>query len=220
MLEMPPWFIKSQLDAIFEDIRIDAVKIGMLGGSAAIKTVASYLAPLRLPLVLDPVMVAKSGDRLLEPSAVEVLKEQLLPLATVITPNLHETEELTGNSIDGLDNMVTACRQLLGWGIPWVVIKGGHLPEEPVDVIGHGENISLFKRRRVGGNNNHGTGCTYSSAIATGIARGLDVYEAISRAREYIQDALENGFAIGEGVGILGHFAGLYQENNWRGDKC
>lgn len=212
VLEQPPEFIQSQLDAILEDIRIDAIKIGMLGGSSAIKTVARCLAPLKVPVVLDPVMTAKSGDRLLDASAIGVLKDELLPLATVITPNIPETEELTGSRIEGLETMTAACQRLLGGGIPWVVIKGGHLSGDPVDVVGNGERISLLTRRRVGGNNNHGTGCTYSSAIAAGIAQGLAVPEAIDRARDYIQDALVNGFSIGKGVGVLDHFPRrLYQ---------
>lgn len=205
--ELEPWFIASQLDAIFSDIRVDAIKIGMLGSSAITQVVADYLAPKDIPIVLDPVMVAKSGDRLLEPSAIDTLKRKLLPLAAVITPNLPEAEELVKFPVKSLTDMERACHQLLQWGTSWVVIKGGHLDGEPVDVIGHGDEIYHLTGRRIEGNNNHGTGCTYSSAIATGIAMGYQIPEAVRRAKDYIEMALEYGFAIGSGVGVLNHFA-------------
>lgn len=205
--EIQPWFILSQLDAIFTDIRVDAIKIGMLGSSSTIEAVAEYLAPLNIPIVLDPVMAAKSGDRLLDPPAIETLKNIMLPLATVITPNLPETEELIGCPVKTLEDMEEACRRLLALGTPWVVVKGGHLEGNPVDVVGHGDKIFYLTNSRVASNHNHGTGCTYSSAIAAGIAMGLEYPKAISRARAYVQHALEHGFAIGQGVGVLDHFA-------------
>lgn len=206
--EMKPRFIQDQLEAVFTDIRVDAVKIGMLGSSAAIKAVAEYLAPLKLQIVLDPVMASKSGHRLLEPSAINALKDMMLPLATVITPNLPEAEELLGSPVRTLEEMEEACRRLLDLGTPWVVVKGGHLEGSPVDVVGHGDNIFHLVNSRVTGSNNHGTGCTFSSAIAVGIARGFEYPRAISRARAYVQEALENGFAIGQGTGVLDHFTG------------
>jgi len=211
--ELDPWFIHSQLDAIFTDIRVDAIKIGMLSSSSTITTIAQYLESVPVPIVLDPVMVAKSGDRLLQFSAINTLKDKLLPLATVITPNLPETEELTGHPVKSLEAMEKACRELLARGIPWVVVKGGHLEGEPVDVVGHDNEMIHLSGRRIAGNNNHGTGCTFSSAIATGIALGLAVPEAIARARDYLQEVLENGFAIGQGVGVLNHFANFNRKN-------
>jgi len=218
--DVEPWFIQCQLDAIFADIRVDSIKIGMLGNTSTIKIVAQYLATLDIPVVLDPVMTAKSGDRLLAASAISALKEQLLPLATVITPNLPETEELTGNTVENPEAMAEACRQLLAWGIPWVVVKGGHLEGDPVDMVGHGKELFCLNGPRVTGVNNHGTGCTFSSAIAVGIAQGLEIPEAITRARAYVQEALEHGFAIGCGVGVLGHFAPLQQKQCGEGSQC
>jgi len=218
--ELEPWFIQSQLDAIFTDIAVDAIKIGMLGSSAIIATVAEYLEQFAVPIVLDPVMVAKSGDRLLQRSAINTLKKLLIPLATVITPNLPETEELLGHPVKTLEAMEEACHELLAWGIPWVVVKGGHLEGEPVDMVGHGDEIMQLSGKRVAGNKNHGTGCTFSSAIAAGIALGLAIPEAITRARDYLQTALENGFAIGQGVGVLHHFAGFNRDIFREGVKC
>lgn len=206
--ELEPRFIQNQLEAVFTDIRVDAVKIGMLGSSAAIRVVAEYLAPLNIPIVLDPVMAAKSGHRLLEPSAIDALKDMMLPLATVITPNLPETEELLGGPVRTVEDMEEACCRLLALGTPWVVVKGGHLEGNPVDVVGHDDHIFYLINPRVAGSNNHGTGCTFSSAIAVGIAQGFEYPQAISRARAYVQEALENGFAIGQGTGVLDHFAG------------
>lgn len=214
--EIAPEIVKAQLEAIFQDIRVDAVKIGMLSGTAVIEVVSSFFSFLhkengyqetKLPIILDPVMVAKSGDSLLQADAVGALKKQLLPQARVITPNIPEAEVLLGNKITTVDDMKDACSDLLKLGPDWVVVKGGHFEGEPVDVAANADEVHLIRGRRVATNNNHGTGCTLSSAIAAYIGQGYDELTAITRAKEYIQACLEHGFAVGRGVGILDHFA-------------
>ncbi|MDD2621076.1 MAG: bifunctional hydroxymethylpyrimidine kinase/phosphomethylpyrimidine kinase [Syntrophomonadaceae bacterium] len=211
--------VQAQLEAIFADIRVDAVKIGMLASSKLIELIASFFSSLykgrifkekydysRLPLVVDPVMVAKSGDRLLAEDAVESLKNRLFPLATVITPNLPEAEKLLRRSISDQAAMEMACRDLLQLGSQWVVVKGGHLAGEPVDIVGHKDFIYKQSGRRVAGGNNHGTGCTFSSALASYLAQGCELPEGVSKAKKYVENCLAGGFAIGQGVGIMDHF--------------
>lgn len=211
--------VQAQLEAIFADIRVDAVKIGMLASSQLIELIASFLSSLykgrifnekynynQLPLVIDPVMVAKSGDRLLAEEAVESLKSRLFPLAAVITPNLPEAEKLLGRSISDPAAMESACRDLLNLGSQWVVVKGGHLPGEPMDIVGNNKSIYRQPGKRVSGNNNHGTGCTFSSALATCLAQGCEIPEAVSKAKKYVESSLAGGMAIGQGVGVMDHF--------------
>jgi len=209
--------IYAQLEAIFSDIRVDAVKIGMLSSPEAIQAVAKFLRLLKkreepeeynyasLPIILDTVMVAKSGDRLLKKEAVECLKKELLPLATLITPNLPEAEELLGTKITSIDTMSTACRHLLTWGPQWVLVKGGHLTGEPIDVLGNEYIITNIPGSRIVTNNNHGTGCTLSAAIATYVGQGIDMLQAVKQAKSYVENCMRSGFAIGNGVGILDH---------------
>lgn len=216
--EIKAEIVRVQLEALFADIRVDAVKIGMLGSTRVIETISDFFTSLfaqkifakrhnysKLPLVIDPVMYAKSGDRLLEEGTIDVLRNKLLPLATVITPNLPEAEELLGKKIKNIADMEEAGRELLSLGTPWVVVKGGHLEGDPVDVVGHEDSTYLIEGRRVETSNNHGTGCTFSSAIATYLGQGYDMLTAIKKARLYVETTLQGGFAIGEGVGILKH---------------
>ncbi|MEN6325534.1 MAG: bifunctional hydroxymethylpyrimidine kinase/phosphomethylpyrimidine kinase [Syntrophomonas sp.] len=220
--------VQAQLEAIFADIRVDAVKIGMLASSQLIELIAVFLSSLyegrifndkynyaKLPLVVDPVMVAKSGDRLLAEEAVESLKEKLFPLATVITPNLPEAEKLLDRSISDLAAMEEACRGLLEMGPRFVVVKGGHLPGEPVDMVGNKKSVYMQGGKRIAGSNNHGTGCTFSSALATFLAHGYEVPEGVRKAKKYVENCLAGGFAIGQGVGVMDHFNELRE-----GKKC
>ena len=222
--EIKPEIIRAQLEAVFADVRVDAVKIGMLGSSATIQVVAAFLRDLmadklqdmpvnyetgRLPLVLDPVMVAKSGDRLLEDEAVNSLINDLLPMAMVLTPNLPEAQTLLGSTIKDPAEMAEAGKKLVEMGPKWVVVKGGHLPGEPIDLVVGSDEVYELPGRRVAGHNNHGTGCTYSSAIATYLALGHPVPEAIRKAKGYVEASLVNGFSIGHGVGVLDHFTGV-----------
>jgi hydroxymethylpyrimidine/phosphomethylpyrimidine kinase len=202
--------VYAQLEAIFSDIKVDAVKIGMLSGPSIVKAVAEYLSResiySRVPVVIDPVMIASSGDRLLDEEAITIMKDELFPLARIITPNLAEAETLLGIKITGINDMEMACRELLKTGSRWVVIKGGHIPGEPVEVVGNAEGIYRVEGKRIKTSNNHGTGCTFSSAIAVYLAEGYDELPAVKKAKDYVESALRNGFAIGAGAGILQHF--------------
>lgn len=202
--------IYAQLEAIFSDIRVDAVKIGMLSAPSIVKVVAGYLSResiyLRVPVVIDPVMIATSGDRLLDEEAITIMKQELFPLARIITPNLAEAEALLETRITGISDMEMACRELLKTGPNWVVIKGGHIPGEAVEVVGNADGIYRIEGKRIKTSNNHGTGCTFSAAIAVYLAQGYDELTAVKKAKEYIESTLQKGFAIGGGAGILQHF--------------
>ena len=209
---VPPAFAAQQMAAVIGDIGVDAVKIGMLYSAELIESVAASLKQHGVTtIVLDPVMVAQSGDNLLQEDAVAALKRALLPMATVVTPNLPEAEVLLGRKIDGLDGMRTAARDLSKLGCRSVLIKGGHMhTSESSDVLFiDGENrIVVMPDRRVPTPNTHGTGCTLSSAIAAHLARGLDIEAAVQRAKQYIADAIRAGAAyrIGQGSGPVHHF--------------
>ena len=200
--------VDAQLEAVAEDFEIKALKTGMLSSAPIIEVVASGLRRHRLSkLVVDPVMVAKSGDRLLREDAVEAMRTQLLPLAEVVTPNLAEAEVLSGHSIRSLADRVTAARIILGQGAGAVVVKGGHAPGDPViDLLVTEAMVREFRARRLTTTSTHGTGCTFSAAIAAGLASGLDLEAAVGRAREYVSQALERAEPLGHGHGPLGHF--------------
>lgn len=209
---VPPAFAAQQMAAVIGDIGVDAVKIGMLYSAELIESVAASLIQHGVnTIVLDPVMVAQSGDKLLQEEAIAALKRALIPMATVITPNLPEAEVLLGRKIDGLDDMRTAARELTELGCRSVLIKGGHMQtSESSDVLFiSGENrIVVMPDRRVPTTNTHGTGCTLSSAIAAQLAKGLDIEAAAQRAKQYIADAIRAGAAyrIGQGSGPVHHF--------------
>ena len=213
--DAPAGFIARQIDAVFDDIRIDAVKIGMLSRPEVIEAVAAGLARHGVDrVVLDPVMVAKSGDRLLIPEAVASLRERLLPLATVVTPNLPEAGVLldTAPAADEAD-MAAACAGLLALGPRWVLLKGGHLEgSESVDLLDDGRQRLRLAAPRVATTNTHGTGCTLSSAIAAWLARGLEVPEAVRRAKDYVTAALgaADSLRVGAGHGPVHHFHALW----------
>ena len=230
--DAPPEFIARQIDAVFDDIRIDAVKIGMLSRPEVIETVAAGLERHRVTkLVLDPVMVAKSGDLLLAAEAVSALRERLLPLAMVVTPNLPEAAVLLGEDPVTTDaemaeacerllalgprwvlltedpladdsEMAPACERLLALGPQWVLLKGGHMAgPESTDLLMGGDITRRFAAPRVATGNTHGTGCTLSSAITAGLAQGLDVIEATGRAKDYVTAALKAADRLDVGTG-------------------
>ncbi len=213
--DAPPDFIAAQIDAVFDDIRIDAVKIGMLSRTEVIDAVAAGLERHGVTrIVLDPVMVAKSGDRLLQPAAVATLRERLLPLATVITPNLPEAAVLLEEPADGIEaDMAAACARLLRLGPRYALLKGGHLSgPESVDYLCGDAVRRRFAAPRVETRNTHGTGCTLSSAIAAYLARGIEVPEAVERAKDYLTRALRaaDELAVGGGRGPVHHFHALW----------
>ena len=207
-----PGLVAEQIDAVFEDIGVDAVKIGMLGTFQIVESVAAALGRHPpTPTVLDPVMVAKSGDALLAPEAVEALKDLLVPRATLLTPNLPEAERLTGAQVSGHAGQVAAARALHQLGASAVLIKGGHAaaqigaPDEVVDVLFDGERIHRFARKRISTTSDHGTGCTLSSAIAALLGAGRPLVEAVREAGDYLHGALQHAFALGGGRGPVDH---------------
>lgn len=213
-----PDFVRAQIDAIFEDIRVDAVKIGMLGTPEVIDAVAEALERHRPPfVVLDPVMVAKGGDRLLAKEAESALCERLLPLTTVITPNLPEAAVLAGEAeIRERGEMPALARKLLERLAPdaWVYLKGGHLTEsESPDLLLSRETSFTFEAPRISTKNTHGTGCTLSAAIAAQLGRGESVPEAVRKAKAYVYEAIAHAdeLGVGHGHGPTNHFATLWR---------
>lgn len=209
--ELPAAFVGLQIDSVITDIGVDAVKTGMLANADIIATVAAKIREHRLPnLVVDPVMVAKSGDLLLREEARDALIQLLLPLAIVVTPNLHEARVLTGIEIRGVEEMKQAAIAIHAMGPRYVIVKGGHLPGESIDILYDGHDFTLFPAPRVETRNTHGTGCTFASAIAAGLAKGLGVVEAARQAKEFITIALHHSLNLGHGHGPTHHFAALY----------
>jgi hydroxymethylpyrimidine/phosphomethylpyrimidine kinase len=205
--DIPPRVVADQIDAVFEDIGVDAVKIGMLANAGLVEVVADRLhAWAGPPVVLDPVMVAKSGARLLPDDAVEALKRRLMPLATLLTPNLPEAEQLWGRRIRSEAELEACGRQLTASGAA-VLLKGGHGEgEELVDLLLAGGQVRRFTHRRIATTSTHGTGCTLSSAIAARLGRGESLVAAVEGALEYLQAALRAAYPLGGGFGPLNHF--------------
>ncbi len=211
--DVAPSVITHQIEAIFDDIRVDAVKIGMVSRPETICAIVSALKRYALPpLVVDPVMISKSGYDLLQPEAKKALIEQLLPLATLITPNLPEAEVIVGYHIDSLEKMRQAARDLHALGCVNVLVKGGHLQADAIDVLYDGEHFFELHSPRLNTRNTHGTGCTLSSAIAAYLAQDYSLKEAVEEAKAYITEAIEHGFALGQGVGPVHHFYALYRK--------
>jgi hydroxymethylpyrimidine/phosphomethylpyrimidine kinase len=206
--EIEPAIIADQLDAVVEDFTIASLKTGMLSSAAIIETVAAGIRRHRLhPLVIDPVMVAKSGDRLLREDAVEALRRTLLPLARVVTPNIPEAEVLVGRAIRTPEDRLAAARAILELGVQAVVIKGGHSDDDPiVDLLIDHTDIHEYRAPRIDTTSTHGTGCTFSAAITAGLARGRDLPAAVGEAREYLSRALSSAPRIGHGHGPMNHF--------------
>ncbi len=202
--------VVAQIDAVAADIGADAVKTGMLASAAIVRAVAAALRRWNLaPLVVDPVMIAKGGDRLLGESAVDAIRRELLPLARVVTPNIPEAEVLAGTPIRSLGDMREAARRILSLGPGVVVVKGGHLESrDSVDVVCTPEGCDELRSPRVDTHHTHGTGCTFASAIAANFALGLDERQAVARAKAYIDGAIRHAPGIGGGHGPLSHFWG------------
>jgi hydroxymethylpyrimidine/phosphomethylpyrimidine kinase len=208
VLPIPPDFIRHQIEVVLDDIGADAVKTGMLHDAAVIDTVARVLAERapNTPLVLDPVMVAKGGAPLIDPGAIDALKDRLLPRAAVLTPNLPELEILVGRSITSVAEMKDAAERLLALGCQSVLLKGGHLAGAAVhDVLATGSGFREWQSPRIESRHTHGTGCTLASAIAAGLAQGMTIEAAVDRARDYVQRAIAEAPGIGRGHGPLDH---------------
>lgn len=213
---VPVDFVRSQIQAVLSDIGSDAVKIGMLFSPELIAAVADELRSFKIrDIVLDPVMIAQSGDKLLQDEAIDALKNELIPMADIITPNLPEASVLLGRKIDSLDMLSDAAKDLCGLGCANVLIKGGHLQGGVSDdclYLGGKDKTIFLPAERIETNNNHGTGCTLSSAIAAGIARGFAIEEAVRLGKEYINGAISGGapYLIGKGHGPVHHFFQYY----------
>jgi len=202
-----PEVVAAQIRAVASDIGIGAAKTGMLFSAEIIRAVAATVRALTLqPLVVDPVMVATSGDRLLQREAEESLRQEIIPLAAIVTPNLAETAVLVGRTVTTLEDMRAAAEQIVAGGARAVVVKGGHAITKATDVFYDGTSLELLQSEVVDTHNTHGTGCTLSAAICAYLARGATLLEAVRRAKTYITGALHHSLSIGQGSGPVGHF--------------
>jgi hydroxymethylpyrimidine/phosphomethylpyrimidine kinase len=204
--ELPPDAVQAQLDAVLGDIGADAIKTGMLASPELVEVTAKRLREVRAPLVVDPVCVSKHGDALLVDDAVAAIVEDLLPLATVVTPNLPEVERLTGLVVEDHDGQARAANALLALGPAWVLVKGGHLPHgDAIDLLTDGEQTIELTAERLDTVHTHGTGCTLASAIASHLAFGCSVPDAVRAAKDYVTGAIAGGFPLGAGIGPVDH---------------
>lgn len=211
--EVTPDFLCQQIDAVFEDIRPDAVKIGMVSSSQLIKTIANRLKYYKAEnIVVDTVMVATSGARLINEDAIYTLKEYLIPLATVVTPNIPEAEVLSGMTIRDEEDMLQAAKKIGDTFHCAVLLKGGHSINDANDLIYQNNAYRWFKGRRINNPNTHGTGCTLSSAIASNLAKGCDLATSVQKAKEYISGALADMLDLGQGLGPMNHAFKLCRE--------
>ena len=210
--EIPTDVISAQIDAVLTDIGADAVKTGMLSSSAIIECVVAALETHAVQrLVVDPVMVAKSGDSLLREDAIDTLRTRLLPLAAVVTPNIPEAEALTETKIVSDADVRRAAESIVAMGAKSVVVKGGHREGPATDLFYDGSDFRQFTAPRIDTVNTHGTGCTFASAVAAGLARGMAVADAVALAKEYVTEAIRRSFPIGKGHGPLNHFYKLWE---------
>lgn len=213
VFELPTSLIASQIDAIVTDIGADVVKIGMLSSSDIIRVVAEKIKEHNLTnVVVDPVMIAKGGDRLLQEEAVDAMRRILLRMAFVITPNAPEAAVLVNRPVENLDDARWAAKELVIMGAKAAVVKGGHLDGPPTDILYDGNEFRAFTAQRIESTSTHGTGCTFASAIAANLAKGLPLREAVPAAKRYITNAIRNAAAVGHGHGPLNHFYMLKDE--------
>ena len=200
---LPVEGVRAQIRAVVDDIGVDAVKLGMLGTAEVAAAVADELVGVGVPVVVDPVCVSKHGDSLLSPDALAVLRERVIPLATVVTPNLDEVAELTGVRVTGEEGLEEAARAVHALGARWTLVKGGHLAGEAVDLLWPAK--TRYAAPRLDNRHTHGTGCTLASAIAARLAWGDEVPDAVGAAKDYVTGAIAHGFALGAGIGPVDH---------------
>ena len=215
VLPIPPDFIRRQIEVVLDDIGADVIKTGMLHDAAVIEAIVAVLheRAAAIPVVVDPVMIAKGGARLIDPAAIEALKRLLVARAEIITPNLPEAEALCGAKIGDVPEMRAAGETLLALGCRAVLVKGGHLPGEIVsDVLVTAAGVRIWESPRITTRHTHGTGCTLASAIAAGLAQGLGVEGAVDRARNYVQRAIAGAPGLGRGHGPLDHAHPLHSD--------
>ncbi|QLJ04715.1 bifunctional hydroxymethylpyrimidine kinase/phosphomethylpyrimidine kinase [Streptomyces sp. NEAU-sy36] len=203
--ELPVAAVRAQYRSVVDDIGVQAVKTGMLGSAELVEAVAELISGTDVPAVVDPVGVSKHGDALLAASALDSVRTRLLPAATVATPNLDEVTRLTGVAVESEGDLRRAAAAVLEYGPRWVLIKGGHLAGDAVDLLTDGAEEHWLRAPRHDNRHTHGTGCTLASAIASGLARGLAVPEAVAAAKEYVTGAIAAGFPLGAGIGPVDH---------------
>ncbi len=199
--------VGEQIEAVIGDIPPAAAKTGALGSVDVIEAVARAAAKFEFPLVVDPVMISKHGARLISQAAADAMARLLLPLAYLVTPNIAEAEALTGNAIENESDMVTAAQKLQALGCQAVLVKGGHMVGEPVDILCSGSTVIKLPGTRIETRHTHGTGCTYAAAITAALAIGEPIADAVSRAKRYVQLAIESAPGLGSGQGPVNHFA-------------
>ncbi|MET7735599.1 bifunctional hydroxymethylpyrimidine kinase/phosphomethylpyrimidine kinase [Streptomyces sp. NPDC005402] len=203
--ELPVEAVRAQYRAVVDDIGVQAVKTGMLASAELVEAVAELIDATDAPAVIDPVGVSKHGDSLLASSALDSVRRRLLPAATVATPNLDEVAQLTGVRVESEIHLRDAADAVLSYGPKWVLIKGGHLPGDAVDLLTDGSEEHWLRAPRLDNRHTHGTGCTLASAIASQLAKGRSVPEAVTAAKEYVTGAIAAGFALGGGIGPVDH---------------
>jgi hydroxymethylpyrimidine/phosphomethylpyrimidine kinase len=203
--ELPAEAVRAQLDSVLGDIGAQAIKTGMLASPVLVAAVCDALAEVAAPVVVDPVAVSKHGDSLLSAGTLEAIRARLLPLATVVTPNLLEAELLTGMTITDEAQMLAAAAMISAMGPQWVLVKGGHLPGNPVDLLFDGDSVIRLPGERIDSVHTHGTGCTLASAIASRLAIGDDTPSAVRAAKAYVTGAIAAGFPLGAGIGPVDH---------------
>ena len=204
--ELPVEAVRAQLDSVLSDIGVDAVKTGMLASTELVSAVADVLGRVGVPVVVDPVGVSKHGDSLLAPDAVAAVRERLLPVATLVTPNLYEVNQLTGVKVDSEADLLRAAEAVLALGPAAVLVKGGHLDGDAVDLLltATGETRT-YRSARLDNRHTHGTGCTLASAVASRLALGDPLPAAVAAAKEYVTGAIAHGFPLGSGIGPVDH---------------
>ena len=214
---VPTPFVREQMQCVLDDIGADAIKTGMLGSPETVAAVAAMIAEraLNVPLVVDPVMLAKGGAQLMDDEAVAVMTTRLLPLAALVTPNAPEAARLTGVSVETGDDLARAGARLLDFGARAALVKGGHLAGETItDALVTPDETYLFRAARIETRSTHGTGCTLASAVAAGLAQGMALPDAVGRAHAYVQEAIRTAPGLGRGHGPLNHMHGI---TPWRG---
>ena len=206
--DLPPEMVARQIGVVVEDLGVDAAKSGMLSNGAIIEAVADRIEHYRIEkYVLDPVMVSETGQALLQPDAIQILTTKLLPLAAIVTPNAAEAEALSGQTVSDEAGMREAARAIHDLGPRYVLVKGGHIEGDyAIDLLYDGSEFETFSAPRIDTPNTHGTGCTYSAAIAAHLAKGLNVHDAVGDAKEYVTGAIRHAFDLGKGPGPLNHF--------------
>lgn len=212
IMDVTPDMIKKQIDAVYEDIGTDAVKVGMLSQPCCMSAVAEKLREYSPSnVVIDPVMYAKNGCPLMQESSIDTLIQTVIPLSTLLTPNIPEAEKIAGMKIETIEQMKQAAQKIASMGAGAVLVKGGHYMGDAQDVLYDGKEFYTFVQKRIDTKNTHGTGCTLSSAIAANLAKGHDLETAVAKAKEYLSGALAAMLDLGHGSGPLHHAYGLTQ---------